>query len=344
MKPFRVVRRDVATVLPRTETPDPLLVPLLAATDAEMRDRAIETIIMMHAQPVAGAILNGFRGNDSLRPEDLDDVSSTITLRLVQKLQQLAAGQGESIASLRDFVATTTYNAVYDAFRRRYPERTRLKNRIRYALLRDPRLTAWTIGDVGAAGLRGWEGRDDFPSALNDAATTLANADRNDLPGVLAKLFLQLGKPLPVDELVALLAEAWNIRDTPPPRVLEATDPLGTVPFLRFETRQYLGCLWQEIRALIPRQRAALLLNLRAPDAVNAVALLVLIGVATVDEVAEAIGIATTRLAEIWNDLPLDDLAIASMLGLERQQVISLRKSARERLTRRMKSNDRPRR
>jgi hypothetical protein len=159
---------------------------------------------------------------------------------------------------------------------------------------------------------------------------------------VLAKLFLVLGRPLRVDDLVSLLADAWNIRDAPPPRTLEATDLAGTTPLLRFETRQYLERLWQEIRELIPRQRAALLLNLRAPDAANAVALLVLTGVASADEVAQTIGISTARLSEIWNDLPLDDLAIASMLGLERQQVITLRKSARERLTRRMKSNDRP--
>jgi hypothetical protein len=326
----------------RTATPDPLLDPLLTATDVEEHDRAIETIIMMHAQPVSSAILNGFRGNGSLRAEDLDDVSSIITLRLVQKLQRLAAGAGESISNLHDFVATITYNTINDAFRRRYPERTRLKNRIRYALPRDRRLAAWNIGNVSAGGLRGWEGRDDFPSSLDYTARTLANANRYDLPGVLAKLFLVLGRPLRVDDLVSLLADAWNIRDAPPPRTLEATDLAGTTPLLRFETRQYLERLWQEIRELIPRQRAALLLNLRAPDAANAVALLVLTGVASADEVAQTIGISTARLSEIWNDLPLDDLAIASMLGLERQQVITLRKSARERLTRRMKSNDRP--
>jgi hypothetical protein len=35
--------------------------------------------------------------------------------------------------------------------------------------------------------------------------------------------------------------------------------------------------------------------------------------------------------------LPLDDATIAGLLGLTRQQVINLRKSARERLARRLK-------
>jgi hypothetical protein len=48
-------------------------------------------------------------------------------------------------------------------------------------------------------------------------------------------------------------------------------------------------------------------------------------------------GVTTDKLAEIWNDLPLDDLRIASMLGVSRQQVINFRKSARVKLSRRMK-------
>jgi hypothetical protein len=48
------------------------------------------------------------------------------------------------------------------------------------------------------------------------------------------------------------------------------------------------------------------------------------------------------RLAAIWEELPLDDQAIASILGVTRQQVINLRKSGRERLQRRMASHSRP--
>jgi hypothetical protein len=42
------------------------------------------------------------------------------------------------------------------------------------------------------------------------------------------------------------------------------------------------------------------------------------------------------EFAAMWNRLPLDDLTIAERLGVNRQRVINLRKSARERLTRRM--------
>jgi hypothetical protein len=61
-------------------------------------------------------------------------------------------------------------------------------------------------------------------------------------------------------------------------------------------------------------------------------------GVVTMGELAEALGLETKVLHKMWNDLPFDDLAIASRLGLTRQQVINLRKSARARLARRTKT------
>ena len=60
-------------------------------------------------------------------------------------------------------------------------------------------------------------------------------------------------------------------------------------------------------------------------------------GVATIRQIAETLEITDSRFAEMWPRLPLDDAAIAGLLNLTRQQVINLRKSARERLARRLK-------
>jgi hypothetical protein len=59
------------------------------------------------------------------------------------------------------------------------------------------------------------------------------------------------------------------------------------------------------------------------------------LGVASFREVAEALETTPEELAGLWNRLPLEDLEIATRLGLERQQVINLRCTARERLARR---------
>jgi len=56
-----------------------------------------------------------------------------------------------------------------------------------------------------------------------------------------------------------------------------------------------------------------------------------------VRQLAGALEINPERLAEMWNDLPIEDTRIADLTGLTRQQVINARKSGRERLARRLK-------
>ena len=51
-------------------------------------------------------------------------------------------------------------------------------------------------------------------------------------------------------------------------------------------------------------------------------------------QIAELLERSPQEFHGLWNRLPLDDLSIAQLLGLTRQQVINLRKSARERLSR----------
>jgi hypothetical protein len=53
-----------------------------------------------------------------------------------------------------------------------------------------------------------------------------------------------------------------------------------------------------------------------------------------VRQLASALEISVDNLAQMWNELPLEDARIAQLLGLTRQQVINARKSGRERLAR----------
>lgn len=101
--------------------------------------------------------------------------------------------------------------------------------------------------------------------------------------------------------------------------------------------RAKLDALWREIRALPSRQAAALLLSLRDDKGREVVSLFPLTGTATLRQIAAAIALPAERFAQLWSSLPLDDLTIAELLGATRQQVINLRKSARERLARRLR-------
>jgi hypothetical protein len=93
---------------------------------------------------------------------------------------------------------------------------------------------------------------------------------------------------------------------------------------------------WCEIVQLPVRQRVALLLNLRDDQGGSVLAMLPLLKIASIKEIAVALEMPAEDLAALWNELPLEDAAIAGKLGATRQQVSNLRKCARERLLRRL--------
>lgn len=97
-----------------------------------------------------------------------------------------------------------------------------------------------------------------------------------------------------------------------------------------------LAALWNEICELRPLPRAALLLNLQDATGQDMLTLLMLVDVARFSEIAASLDMTKEELTDLWDDLPLDDATIAQQMGLTRQQVINLRKAARERLARRM--------
>jgi hypothetical protein len=160
---------------------------------------------------------------------------------------------------------------------------------------------------------------------------------------LLTMIFSRAGGPLELNHLVAVVAEVKGIKDRPlesydQDRALSETlsNPVFDVD-AGLEQRLHLVRLWTEVCSLPALQRAALLLNLRDANSDSVIAFLPYLGIASKSEIAEQVGLPEDRFAELWNDLPLEDSAIALLLGITRQQVINLRKTARERLARRMK-------
>ena len=303
------------------------------ASDADASERELE-VQLVKARTVISKVMGRFgRSEHALRLDEREDIAGTVTLRLLRRLRE----SSDAIGDFEHYVATLTYHTVYDFMRRRYPERTRLKNRLRYLLQHDPRLALWSAGEVVSCGLRAWEGRGDL---LHGFAIHRANASARMLDAsrphdAAVAIFEQAGAPLSLETVVAIAAELWNVTEAH----TEAADELRleelTSHAAQHERRQVLQLLWNEIRLLRPQHRAALLLNLRDADGVNAVALFVLVGAARFEEIADAVDVTVEELERMWESLPLDDLTIAGRLNVTRQQVINLRRSARERLARR---------
>jgi RNA polymerase sigma factor (sigma-70 family) len=316
---------------------DPILAPFRDAGDEEARERAIVSIAT-RTREIAHRVLRSSQGG-ALRLEDAADIVSTVTLRIVGRLRS-EAFTDDAIASFDAFVATLTFNALHDSMRRRFPEYTRHKNRLRYVLTHDRRLASWKGAASVMAGLAGWRGSSDRPATITlsrDQATPRM-LDREAAADALIEILGHAGRPVLLDDLVRLTAELWKIAEA---EMVDVSEVVATTPDpgTQLEQRQYLEVLWREIREIRAPQRAALLMNLRDSDGLNALALLLLVGTTTVADIAGAMGMTPEKLGEIWPALPMSDQRIAETLGVTRQQVINLRKSARERLARRMSSN-----
>jgi len=314
---------------------DPRLGPLIASGGAEAE---IERLLVVVAAPLIRKVVSRYMRGGSFLAADAGDLESMINLRLLHKLRRITASPHEAVEDLENYVAAVSYNVVNDYLRRRFPERTRHKNRLRYVLTHDARLALWNAPAGQVGGLREWSGSMTAATSmtLDAGRTTRKMLDKQRPADALHALFGAIGAPVELETLVDHTASLWNV----PLGAAEVAlaDEHEAMP-VRIERRELLQALWREIAHLLPMQRKALLLNLRDDETVNVLALLVLTGTARLDDVAAALEMTAEQLSAIWNDLPLDDLRIASMLSLTRQQVINLRKSARERLRRRLRNN-----
>jgi RNA polymerase sigma factor (sigma-70 family) len=307
---------------------DPLLEPLASASDDAARDAAIARLLTEVADPVIRRSLFHRLGT---REAELEDIRGSVMLRLLKKLDEIHRGAAEPIGSFADYVAIVTFHAADDHLRRKQPQRTLLTNRLRYLLTHDARFALWQFEREMVCGLAKWRDR---PARSRPLDT--ADIDDRHLADSLAKLFAGAREPLLFHDVVALFARTSAGADVPV--AVDDADLRELAPSAIdvLESKEAAARLWREIEELPPRQRIALLLNLRDGAGGSAVPLLTLTGLATAERIAELVGMSPGELASIWNSLPLDDNTIASRLGATRQQIINLRKCARERLARRL--------
>ena len=335
---------------------DPRLAAFLDAALDEDAWRALEGLLAGEVGTVTRNSVAQRLARSRQMAHQVDDVLAEVRLKLTRKLWSLRAGVGEPIEDILAYSATVSAHCCHALMRQQFPERTRLRNRLRYALTHHPetrleeddnglwrcRATSAPFVDTSVPGSERAQALLETPQAfardhLVDPATAL--------PTMAAQLLLACGTPVDFDRFVDAMATLLGVSDAPP--VTSAADPgapdrLGLVadpaPSISavLEQRTALQDVWKELVALPPRQRSALLLNLRDPDGGAILQLLPATGVVSMAEIAAALGVTAKDLARLWPDLPLDDLSIAARLGITRQQVINLRKSGRARLARRL--------
>jgi DNA-directed RNA polymerase specialized sigma24 family protein len=310
---------------------DPLLRPLARETDPARREQSIGTLL----EDVTGVIERTLQRKlrwplrSRLSHEIAEDIRSTVLLRLLKRMRAIGTAGDEPITNVAAYASVVTTNVCDDALREMFPQRTLLKNRIRYLLMRDARFALWRSGDRWLCGFAAWRDRS---ASAEPVPCDVAPNSRLDV--LLSALFATTSAPIALDAVVDRIATLTGIQLRPE---VEIDDEHVEPAFVAAtETRDLLAHVWSEIRQLNVAQRVALLLNLRDAAGDAATPLLVVTGIATIEQIAEALGLQPLEFAAIFNDLPLNDHAIASLLGVTRQQVINLRSAARKRLARRM--------
>jgi hypothetical protein len=158
---------------------------------------------------------------------------------------------------------------------------------------------------------------------------------------MLEKMFRAADARLELEVITASVERVWGIARDVPVSVTELNSLPGKPQDMEqsIDRRRYAKRLWEEIGALPPKQRIALLVHFRDGRGNPGLSLFPLSGIAFLPAIAATLGLSETRLSELWASLPLDDNAIAEILGCSRQQVINLRMSARKRLANRMRTN-----
>jgi DNA-directed RNA polymerase specialized sigma24 family protein len=182
---------------------------------------------------------------------------------------------------------------------------------------------------------------------------------------LLDAIFGEIGAPLKLDDLLAIIAPLTDGEDVAEFEHAEADEDETACPVERLAasspdayTRRLsverLRLFWGAVTQLLPWHRAAYLLNIRDGE----LDALPYYGVVSMHEIGETLeltdeqmealeqeagirsptGSAAYRMGErfvrCWAALPLDDNAIARVLGVTRPQVIGYRNKARERMAR----------
>jgi hypothetical protein len=309
---------------------DPLLDPILNSSNAADREAAIANLLASEAYWRVDRILDRRFRRSGLASHHLEDVRAEVLLRIVNRLHRLSLDRTlEPMQNVPAYVSVVAFNTFDDFLRRVHPLRAKLKNRVRYLLTHDDRFALWSVQGVLLCGLRSWKGN----AALE--AEPQRPDDARDLRVALEQMFERTGSAIELDAAVAALAPV-ALPETEQAQYLHdesAEDPRDA--HAELERQQSLQQLWTEIGALPVRQRAALLLGARDASGESVLRLLRATGVASLRAMSETLELSAEAFAALWRDLPLDDHSIAKLLETNRQNVINLRRAARERLKRR---------
>jgi hypothetical protein len=316
--------------LVREAGPEDLLPQFLDCSEPDESETLLERLVQEQAAPIVERVVWS-----KIRSATAEDVRSEVIADLISRLRELKeSGDRDTIRDFRAYCAVTAYHGCDKYYRRAFPQRYRLENQLRYLLGKHVRLAIWVAPD--GEWICGNKARNKgLPRLESIEKTERADATwarSREAIRLVERILDESSAPLPFNDLVERVAKHWRISDKQELRGVELANQAPSVE-TKLTQRAWLKRVWSEIGGLPRAQRISLLLNLRDERGEAALTLLPATGVASLAQIAAAVEMSVEELTRVWRGLPLDDLRIAARLGLNRQRVIDLRRSARQRLS-----------
>ncbi len=328
---------------------------LNSATEGEM-ENALEMLMVKEIKPVIEKTLR-FKMHVSLTPTDFSQTNQDalelfgeINVLIVSELRKLKSNNEKTIQNLSSYVSSVTTNVYRQYLRKKYPLRRQLKNKLQYLLTHHPKFALWEDKKGWLCGLK----QAVSPSQPLDIETVKTKIrslvhqnnlqDSGQTVELVRTCFEVAESSIFLNDLISIVAAIQGIED--PKEIGGFEENLNVIKSLidsdnglvhKIEQQEELNKVWSGICEMPVRHRLALLLNLKSRDGDGVITLFPVLRIATIRQIAAALEFSPEEFADIWAELPWEDIKIAEYMKLTRQQVINLRQSARIRLIREAK-------
>ena len=186
------------------------LVLFLQEPEGSQSEALLALLIFRHAQPVIRNVIRtrlrvSFSQTDGGNTnQDALDIENDVHTLLLKQLRTIKARpQVNSISNFSSYVAAVSYHACYRYLRLKYPQRTRLKNRVRYLVTRNAEFALWeTPEKERLCGLYLWRAQDKKPAKTGRLLELLHKPSSLAASGVT----MNFSEPIPnADALKAVL-------------------------------------------------------------------------------------------------------------------------------------------
>ncbi|HEY3265937.1 MAG TPA: hypothetical protein VGM37_03355 [Armatimonadota bacterium] len=351
---------------PSKNEAESLLCAYLTAPDESLGASCLNALTRRYLEPTVRRVVRRHFGYDAeggawgrRAQEDAEDVARDALSSVLTHLDHCRRDPSrERPRDVLAYTAATAEHAFASYLRRTHPAMGSLIRRLRHLLASDPAFATWFDGET-LCGVTGWRGLPATRKSLvrikaiaTDPASFLGSSLNGDDPQgldlvtLVHHIFDWVQDPIPLAHLFPAMAKLWSIEDETVVSLDDERHNLSEVAspapdpqhaaIEKVDLQEHLRELWNEIGQLPPGQCGALLLNLRATGDLSGIEIFELTGIATLEEMAAAMGVTGEDLARVYFDLPLKDVVVAGILHVSVKNVTSMRFDAREKLRKRL--------